>query len=61
MADRVRAGSDVSAGTYMCTECGYHLLARSTTQVPPCPCCNKGLWSTVSGGGSIHDSYLGRR
>jgi transposase-like protein len=30
MAEPVPAGSDVSAGTYRCTECGYELKVRST-------------------------------
>jgi len=28
MADPVPAGSDVSAGTYKCTRCGYELRSR---------------------------------
>lgn len=30
MADPVPAGSDVSAGTYRCTKCGYDLDVGST-------------------------------
>lgn len=35
MADPVPAGSDVSAGTYRCTECGYELEVGSTQHLPP--------------------------
>jgi hypothetical protein len=30
MADPVPSGSDVSAGTYTCTKCGYELKTGST-------------------------------
>jgi hypothetical protein len=40
MADSVPAGSDVSAGTYQCTECGYCLDVQSTKHLPPCPQCS---------------------
>jgi hypothetical protein len=36
MADTVPAGSDVSAGTYRCTDCGYELSVTSTKSLPPC-------------------------
>src|SRR5918999_6390012 len=32
-------GSDVSAGTYKCTNCGYELSVQSVTSLPPCPNC----------------------
>jgi Zn finger protein HypA/HybF involved in hydrogenase expression len=60
MADPVPAGSDVSAGTYSCTQCGYSLDVQSTKHLPPCPQCNNGMWNTVSGGDSVHDPYPGR-
>jgi hypothetical protein len=34
MADPVPAGSDVSAGTYKCTNCGYELQVDSTDNLP---------------------------
>lgn len=37
MAEPVPAGSDVSAGTYRCTQCGYRLEVDSTPHLPPCP------------------------
>lgn len=37
MADPVPAGSDVSAGTYRCTSCGYDLEVASTKHLPPLP------------------------
>jgi predicted Zn-ribbon and HTH transcriptional regulator len=41
MADPVPAGSDVSAGTYRCTDCGYELSVASTKSLPPCPDCKR--------------------
>ena len=57
MANPAPAGSDVSAGTYQCTNCGYELTVQSTTHLPPCPQCANGQWNTVSGGDSVNDPY----
>ena len=57
MANPVPAGSHVSAGTYMCTNCGYKLEVPSTQHLPPCPSCGNGEWETVSGGDSVNDPY----
>lgn len=57
MADPVPAGSDVSAGTYTCTECGYELQVSSTTHLPRCPECGNGEYNTVTGGDSVRDPY----
>jgi hypothetical protein len=57
MADPVPAGSDVSAGTYTCTECGYELKVSSTTHLPPCPECGNGEYNAVTGGDSVRDPY----
>lgn len=59
MANPVPAGSDVSAGTYRCTNCGNQIDVSSTKSLPPCPSCGKGEWETVSGGDSVHDPYPG--
>lgn len=37
MANPVPAGSDASAGTYKCTNCGYELKVGSTKNLPPLP------------------------
>jgi hypothetical protein len=37
MANPVPAGSNVSAGTYRCTNCGYQLSVDSMEHLPPCP------------------------
>jgi len=55
MADPVLAGSDVSSGTYRCTQCGYELSVGSTKHLPPCPQCQNGMWDTLSGGDSASD------
>ena len=60
MAEPVPAGSDVSAGTYTCTNCGYSLDAGATQHLPPCPNCNNGSWSTQTGGDSVDDPYPDR-
>jgi predicted RNA-binding Zn-ribbon protein involved in translation (DUF1610 family) len=60
MAEPVPAGSDVSAGTYECTNCSYHLDVESTTHLPPCPSCGHERWRTISGGDSVHDPYPDR-
>jgi predicted RNA-binding Zn-ribbon protein involved in translation (DUF1610 family) len=60
MANPVPAGSDVSAGTYRCTNCGNELQMSSQTHIPPCPSCGEGEWTTVSGGDSAQDPYPNR-
>jgi Zn finger protein HypA/HybF involved in hydrogenase expression len=57
MAEPVPAGSDVSAGTYKCTECGNTIDVGSTTHLPPCPSCGNGRWETITGGDSVDDPY----
>jgi hypothetical protein len=37
MAEPVPARSDVSAGTYECTNCGNRIDVDSTRHLPPCP------------------------
>ena len=60
MAEPVPAGSDASAGTYRCTNCGNEIEVGSTQSLPPCPSCNQGEWTTVSGGDSSQDPYPDR-
>ena len=57
MAEPVPTGSDVSAGIYSCTECGYELSVNSTRHLPPCPECDNGEWEMLSGGDSADDPY----
>lgn len=57
MAEPVPAGSDVSSGTYKCTQCGYRLQVQSTQHLPPCPSCHNGHWETITGGDSVNDPY----
>src|SRR4051812_49881820 len=52
MQDPFPAGSDVSAGTYKCTSCGYQLDVQSTKHLPPCPECGNGSYDTISSGGA---------
>jgi lipopolysaccharide biosynthesis regulator YciM len=60
MANPVPAGSDVSAGTYRCTNCGYELKVGSTKNLPPCPSCHNGRYDTLTGGDSEQDPYPDR-
>jgi predicted nucleic acid-binding Zn-ribbon protein len=60
MAEPVPAGSDVSAGTYRCTNCSYELQVGSTKSLPPCPSCGNGEYATVTGGDSVDDPYPDR-
>ena len=60
MANPIPAGSDVSAGTYRCTNCGYELDVGSTKHLPPCPSCRNGEWHAMSGGDSAQDPYPDR-
>jgi predicted nucleic acid-binding Zn-ribbon protein len=57
MANPVPAGSDVSAGMYRCTNCGYELEVGSTQHLAPCPSCGNSQYKTVSGGDSVDDPY----
>jgi predicted RNA-binding Zn-ribbon protein involved in translation (DUF1610 family) len=60
MADPVPAGSDASAGTYACTNCGYELQVESTKSLPPCPSCGNGEYKTKTGGDAADDPYPNR-
>jgi predicted nucleic acid-binding Zn-ribbon protein len=57
MAEPVPSGSDVSAGTYQCTNCGNEIDVDSTSHLPPGPNCGNGQWNTVTGGDSVQDPY----
>lgn len=56
-------GSDVSAGTYECADCGYRYSNESKTSLPPCPELSekphpKKAWRIVSGQGDApQDPY----
>ena len=57
MANPVPVGSDVSAGTYRCTNCGYELSVQSVQSLPSCPGCEGPYpWTAVTGG-SAQDPY----
>jgi predicted RNA-binding Zn-ribbon protein involved in translation (DUF1610 family) len=57
MAEPVATGSDVSAGTYRCTNCGQELTLQSEKSLPPCPNCDGTSFETVRGGDSTDDPY----
>lgn len=49
-------GSDASAGSYRCNDCGEEITTRSVTSLPPCPkssakAHSRKSWSAVSGTG----------
>ena len=59
-------GSDVSAGTYKCADCGYVFSNSSKSSLPPCPRYNifthkKKCWIILSGrGDDPKDPYPNR-
>ncbi|WP_367443781.1 hypothetical protein ABXR98_12160 [Snodgrassella alvi] len=61
----VKYGSDVSAGTYICADCGYKYSNQSKKSIPPCPYLDKKPhskhgWYIVSGqGDAAEDPYPG--
>jgi hypothetical protein len=61
MAQTVPAGSDVSAGTYRCGNCGYELGVRSVQSLPPCPSCAASDWRVLSGRDAADDPYPGQK
>lgn len=61
-------GSDVSAGTFKCENCGQEIKTSSTKSLPPCPNCqNNGFdnllpskrgWQSLSGvGDGVNDPH----
>jgi hypothetical protein len=61
MANPAPVGSDVSAGTYECTNCGYQMGIHSVGSLPPCPnCAGPQEWRALSGGDSRDDPYPDR-
>jgi hypothetical protein len=55
VADPIPSGSDVTSGTYRCTECGQTLEMGSAKSIPPCPSCANEEWEALSGGDSAAD------
>ncbi|AYA67945.1 hypothetical protein CDG62_06055 [Acinetobacter sp. WCHA55] len=59
-------GSDVSAGTYECSDCGYEYSNQSKTSLPPCPNRTKSVhyknaWNIITGKGDAkEDPYPNR-
>lgn len=61
MAEPIPSGSDVSAGTYRCTQCSKEITTQSVSSLPPCPSCNNASWNTIRGGDSAADPYPDRK
>jgi hypothetical protein len=58
---QIPVGSDVSAGTYRCGNCGNELSVQSVTSLPPCPECEGPYsWQPISGGDAADDPYPDR-
>jgi len=58
MANPAPVGSDVSSGTYKCTNCGDELTVKSVQSLPPCANCEgPQSWEPASGGDSSQDPY----
>jgi hypothetical protein len=56
-------GSDVSAGSYACADCGHLYSNQSKTSLPPCPkyqpsTHSLNAWNILSGrGDAVRDPY----
>ena len=53
-------GSDVSAGTFRCVDCGRKITVSSVTSLPPCPNHEQAThprqcWEAMSGYGDAQD------
>jgi Zinc-ribbon containing domain len=58
MSEPIPVGSDVSAGTYRCTNCGNEMSVQSVTSMPPCSNCEGPYgWQTIRGGDAREDPY----
>jgi predicted ATP-dependent serine protease len=55
MADPLTAGTDIAAGTYVCTTCGYVLSVPCEKHLGPCPDCHNRHWLTQHGGEAERD------
>ncbi len=61
--NHVPYGSDVSAGTYKCADCGRRYSNQSKTSLPPCPDYQPSThvlngWNILSGqGDAVADPY----
>ena len=49
MTSPVLAGTDVAAGTYRCTSCGFELDVGSSDPLPPCPKCSNPQYEAHGG------------
>ena len=64
--DDVPYGSDASAGTYICNDCGYEYSNQSKKSLPPCPNFRsfphiKKSWRIKTGrGDAVDDPYPDR-
>ena len=57
-AEPVRSRSDLSAGTYRCTNCGQKLTLQSAKSLRPCSVCNGTLARVASPDGSETDDHF---
>lgn len=66
MAKCIPYGSDVSAGTFKCADCGHTIGVQSVTSLPPCKNVSDGkhrhrCWYALTGQGDApQDPYPGR-
>jgi predicted nucleic acid-binding Zn-ribbon protein len=61
MVDPVPTGSDVAAGTYRCTGCGYPLQVGSSKHLSPCPSCRNRSWDKLTDSDPSQDPFHPRR
>jgi hypothetical protein len=58
--DEAPYGSDVSAGTYECADCGHRMTVGSVVSLPPCPkhgesTHSKNAWKIIAGQGDAKE------
>ena len=58
MSTAIPVGSDVTSGTYKCTNCGNEMSVQSVQSLPPCSKCEGPYsWEALTGGDAQPDPY----
>lgn len=57
----VPTGSDVSAGSFRCNNCGQVISGQSMSSLPPCPKCHGTDWRVLTGRGDAREDPKSKR